>query len=326
MSRAARPPNPRGQGRTSSPRGRMTRRRFLLSAPAAFGAAVLGAAATGAGGALYITKVEPEWIEETLVDVPIAHLPPALEGLRIALLGDIHLGPHRDAAYVQDAAARVGALGPDMVVLCGDFVSESAAEAEACAQALQSLRSRYGAFAILGNHDIWTAPRHIQRALNGVGIHVLRDEARQILIGDTRLWLLGVDDSGYSGFTGSNPERMAPYWQPRVAAVHRLVAALPEGDPRILLIHNPDLNEWLAGERLDLALCGHTHGGQVRLPLIGAPLTPSCYGQKYVSGLVQGPACPVYVNRGLGMKAPSVRFNCRPEITLLTLRGGTGGA
>lgn len=304
----------------------MTRRRFLLSAPVALGAAVLGAAATGTGGALYITKVEPEWIQEVLVDVPIANLPPALDGLRIALLGDIHLGPHSDAAYVQDAAARAGALGPDLVVLCGDFVSGSATEADACAQALRSLQSRYGVYAILGNHDIWTDPRYIQRALSDVGIHVLRDEARQVLIGDTRLWLLGVDDSGYSGFTGSNPERMAPYWQPRAAAVHRLVAALPDGDPRILLLHNPDLNEWLAGERLDLALCGHTHGGQVRLPLIGAPLTPSCYGQKYVSGLVQGPACPVYVNRGLGMKAPPVRFNCRPEITLLTLRAGQGGA
>ncbi|MHB1295613.1 MAG: metallophosphoesterase [Anaerolineae bacterium] len=325
MSPAARTSGPHSRDYSSTPT-RMTRRHFLLSGPVAFGAAVLGAAAAGSGGALYITQVEPEWVEETHVDVPIANLPPALEGLRIALLGDIHLGPYVEAAYVQNAASRVGALSPDLVVLCGDFVSESAAEADACAQALLPLQSRYGVYAILGNHDIWTDPDYIQRTLNGVGIHVLRDEARQIAIGNSRLWLLGIDDSGYSGFTGSNPERMKPYWQPRVGAVQRLLASLPTEDPRILLIHNPDLNEWLAGERLDLALSGHTHGGQVRLPWIGAPLTPSCYGQKYVSGLVQGPACPVYVNRGLGMKAPPVRFNCRPEITLLTLRTGQSGA
>ena len=85
-------------------------------------------------------------------------------------------------------------------------------------------------------------------------------------------------------------------------------------------MHNPDFTEMLPEGRIDLILCGHTHGGQVRLPFIGAPVVPSCFGQKYASGLVHGPGTLVYVNRGLGLIAPPVRFLCRPEITLLRLR------
>ncbi|MHB0857570.1 MAG: metallophosphoesterase [Anaerolineae bacterium] len=295
---------------------RISRRRFLLGG----GGIVLGAIAAGGGGALYATKVEPEWVEVTHVDVPLDGWPPSLDGLRIALIADIHLGPYVEAGYIQAAAAQAGTLGPDLVVLCGDFVTGSAANAAACAQALLPLQSRYGVYAVLGNHDVWTDPQRITRSLNDVGIHVLRDEARHVAIGDSQLWLLGIDDAGYSGFPGSSPEDLDRHWATKVVTVKRLLMAVPPQAPRILLVHNPDLNELLAGERLDLALSGHTHGGQVRLPLIGAPLTPSCFGQKYTSGLVQGPASPVYVNRGLGVKAPPVRLNCRPEISLLTLR------
>jgi predicted MPP superfamily phosphohydrolase len=94
--------------------------------------------------------------------------------------------------------------------------------------------------------------------------------------------------------------------------------------PRVLLSHNPDVaeeNEFLAsGYRVDLMLSGHTHGGQVRLPGIGTPVTNSVYGQKYAAGLVDGPVCPVYVSRGLGMTAMPIRFACRPEIAVIELR------
>jgi uncharacterized protein len=84
-------------------------------------------------------------------------------------------------------------------------------------------------------------------------------------------------------------------------------------------VHNPDFCEMLAPGQVDLALCGHTHGGQVRLPLVGSPIVPSNYGQKYALGLVQGPGCPVYVTRGIGVTPPPLRFGCRPEVSLITL-------
>jgi hypothetical protein len=94
----------------------------------------------------------------------------------------------------------------------------------------------------------------------------------------------------------------------------------PKDAPRILMSHNPDYAEQLpAGVRVDLMVSGHTHGGQVNLPLYGAPLVPSAYGKKYQQGLVQGPNCPVYVSRGVSTIWPKVRFNCRPEISLLEI-------
>jgi predicted MPP superfamily phosphohydrolase len=95
---------------------------------------------------------------------------------------------------------------------------------------------------------------------------------------------------------------------------------VPVDEPRLLLVHNPDFTEMLPEGRIDLALCGHTHGGQVRVPFLGAPVVPSFFGNKYASGLVQGPKTQVYVNRGIGLIAPPVRLNCRPEVTLLRLR------
>jgi len=89
-----------------------------------------------------------------------------------------------------------------------------------------------------------------------------------------------------------------------------------------LLVHNPDFTEMLPEGRIDLVLCGHTHGGQVRVPLLGPPVVPSCFGQKYASGLVAGPRTIVYVNRGIGLIPPPIRFNCRPEITMFRLTTG----
>ena len=109
-------------------------------------------------------------------------------------------------------------------------------------------------------------------------------------------------------------------WQASALILQHLMHKVPQGDFRVLLVHNPDFNEILPEVRVDLALSGHTHGGQVRLPWLGAPIVPSCFGHKYAAGLVQSPRSPVYVSRGLGMANVPIRFNCRPEVTLLRLR------
>jgi hypothetical protein len=271
----------------------------------------------------YAFLIEPRWVQVTRVDVWLSHLPAALDGVTIAHLSDLHVGPYIGAPDIRRAAQAVNRLSPDLIVVTGDFVSRSARHRVSCTQELATLKSRYGVYAVLGNHDVWLDADEAANALTQCGIGVLRDESRSLAMGDARLWLVGVEDVGLTAdFEGSCCDWLRTMWPAKVARVEALLRSIPEDETRILLVHNPDLNEMLGGEKIDLALSGHTHGGQVRLPLLGSLYIPSCFGRKYEAGLVQGPASPVYVNRGLGVITPPARFGCRPEITLLRLRRG----
>ncbi|MSP11498.1 MAG: metallophosphoesterase [Chloroflexi bacterium] len=275
-------------------------------------------------GGLYTTKIEPGWIEVTRPYIHLAHLPAALRGFKIAQLSDLHAGPYVDAAEIRHSVAIANSLGADLMVLTGDFVSRSASFSKACAQELAALRAPYGLYAVLGNHDIWTDPDEIAGNLSDAGIVVLRDARQAIQIGTAQLWLLGIEDTG---FLSHSFKAFRSRWLDKAAKLAELLLGIPPQESRILLVHNPDFTEMLFTEmlpagRIDLALCGHTHGGQVRLPIIGPPFLPSCMGQKFAGGLVYGPHTPVYVNRGIGVISPPVRFNCRPEITLIELERG----
>jgi len=299
--------------RTEQP-GEITRRKFLK-----IGGATLGGALACMLGPVYATRIEPHWIEISRLDILVSALPESLDGLTIAQLSDLHLGPHVSAEDVRRSVEIANDLGADLVVLTGDFVYGSASYGAACAQELSLLRARYGVYAVLGNHDIWTDADHVAGSLDRAGIVVLRNERQSLEVGNTRLWLLGIEDTG---FTGGPFSEFRVIWQESGDALAALLEGIPADEPRLLLVHNPDFTEMLPVGRIDLALCGHTHGGQVRLPFIGAPLVPSCFGQKYAAGLVDGPRTLVYVNRGIGLIPPAVRFNCRPEITMFRLRRG----
>ena len=291
----------------------LSRRRFLKLGCGT----LLGGAAACALGPVYVTQVEPRWIEVTQVHVLLPGLPDPLDDFTIAQLSDLHLGPYVSAEDVRRSVEMANALGADLIVLTGDFVYRSAGYSVACAQELASLRARYGVYAVLGNHDIWTDAEQVAGHLAGAGIVVLRNERQTLEVENACLWLLGIEDTGHTGgFFGD----FRAIWQEAADALAALLEGIPAEDPRLLLVHNPDFTEMLPEGRIDLALCGHTHGGQVRLPFVGAPMVPSCFGQKYAGGLVPGPSTRVYVNRGIGLIAPPVRFNCRPEVTLLRLR------
>ncbi len=295
---------------------RMSRRRFLR-----LGCGALLGGMAGCGlSPLYAIRVEPRWIEVARLELTLRGLPAALDGLTIAQISDLHCGPHIPPSYIRHAVALANGLKADLVLLTGDFVTRSAHYSAACAQALADLRPPYGVYAVLGNHDNWTDPDIVAANLERVGITVLRDARHPLEVGGSRLWLLGVEDTGYTGWRGSPFHRFRERWQPAADRLAALLTDIPQEEPRLLLVHNPDFTEMLPPGRVDLALCGHTHGGQVRLPLIGAPIVPSCFGQKYRSGLVQGPRTLVYVNRGIGLVSPPIRLNCRPEVTLLRLR------
>jgi predicted MPP superfamily phosphohydrolase len=281
---------------------------------------MLGSTATvglsALGGAGYSTLVEPSWLAVKRVDVPLPGLPVNLDGFTIAQLSDLHRGPwvtQEDIAQAVELALRQDA---NLVVLTGDYVSRSAQYAPSCAEALSPLAAsgeesppRFGGagggnvLACLGNHDHWTDAVAVAGALTDAGITVLRNAAREVADG---LWVAAVDD----------------VWEEH-ADLEKALEGIPAAAAVVLLAHEPDYaDEAAADGRVSLQLSGHSHGGQVRLPLVGPPVLPHL-AHKYHAGLYQVSGMWLYVNRGVGLITPPVRFNCRPEVTLLTLRGPT---
>ena len=269
---------------------------------------VLGAAAAGYG-----FLIEPRRLVVERIEVRLRRLPTEFDGFRIAQLSDIHYGPHMSSAFVREAVEESNKLKPHLAMLTGDFVShpfgkpagmEGARYVVPCAEALQGLRADYGRFAILGNHDHWNHPATVRNHLDAVKFPVLVNQAVTLEKDNARLWLAGVDD-----IMAGRPD------------LEKALQRVPAGEPAILLAHEPDFADHAAKFPVDLQLSGHSHGGQVRLPWLGAPILP-LLAQKYPMGLYRVGNMQLYTNRGLGVIGPPVRFNCPPEITLVTLRAG----
>jgi predicted MPP superfamily phosphohydrolase len=252
------------------------------------------------GGAY--TFVEPRWLAVERLTIRLPNWPPALHGLTIAQISDLHYGVFSNTGNTPRAVNAVLALEPDLIVVTGDYVLLSAHHAGPCAAKLARLRAPLGVFTILGNHDHWTDAAIVSRALMDAGLPLLRNEGRLIESNREAFWLAGVDD----------------VWE-RHADLDKALAGAPKDVPRILLAHEPDYADYVAADgHVSLQLSGHSHGGQVRLPFLGAPVTPYL-GIKYPHGLYRIGSLQLYTNRGIGVIAPPVRFNCRPEVTLITL-------
>jgi len=277
---------------------KLTRREFLKT----LGYVGLTYTAAGIGGYAYATKVEPQWLVVDRVEVPIKNLKTVHQGLKIVQLSDIHLHPYTQIGLVEEAVQIVNELQPDIIVLTGDYVFDSAQAIFELAPALAKMNARYGIYSILGNHDLWTNAKVVQKGLAESGIPVLINAGLTLDIEGEGLYLAGLDD-GWSG-------------QPDLDSA---LEGCPMKTPVILLMHEPDFVDGIAQDgRVALQLSGHTHGGQVRVPGIG-PLALPKYGRKYDIGLHQVGQTMMYVNRGLGVIGPPVRFNCRPEITEIAL-------
>lgn len=266
---------------------------------------------------VYARWLEPSWLQVRRAALPIAELPPQLEGLTMVQLSDLHRGPQVSAAQIRRVVDRAARLDADLIVLTGDFVTGDATLAYAVAQELARLYAPLGVYAVLGNHDVWTDADTVAAALEGVGIRVLRNEAVTLETLPVPLTLVGLEDTGDVRLEPC----LSPFssWEKTLARLPALTADTPH--PRLLLLHNPDLAHWLPAGEVDAVLSGHTHGGQVRLPLLGGPpVVPSCHGARYAAGLVFTPqGTPVYVSRGTGTAVLPLRWGVRPEITLLHL-------
>ena len=190
----------------------------------------------------------------------------------------------------------------------------SAAYIPQAASALAGLRSGVGVVGVLGNHDWREGGPLMRRELSAAGVR---------MVDNTRLFVTPGRTLAVEAGAGLCLAGVGDLWTDR-QDYDLALGGVPEDVPRLLLSHNPGVAEERAflnaGHRVDLMLSGHTHGGQVVLPLVGAPVTQSRYGQKYRAGLVQGPACPVFISRGLGMAMLPLRLGSVPEIAVIELR------
>jgi uncharacterized protein len=275
--------------------------RLLLPTAALGGALFLG------GGLVYARKVEPEDVEVVSVSLVLPRLDARFDRYRIAQISDLHADSWMTPGRVLGLVNLVNAEEPDLVAITGDFATHSRfrsliRHALGLAAPLRRLRAPDGVVAVLGNHDHKTETQAVRRVLAASGVIELCNTVLTLRRDRAALHLCGVDDVR----------------EGRVD-LDAVLRRLPEEGVAVLLTHEPDFaDESVVAGRFDLQLSGHSHGGQVGLPLIRSLFLPKL-SRRYPSGLYLVNDMYLYTNRGLGAH-PRFRFNCRPEITVFTLR------
>ena len=256
--------------------------------------------------ALYAFWVEPARL--SIAEERIT-LPGAARGtLRIAILTDLHVGsPFNGIGKLRRIVDRTNAARPDIVCILGDLVIQGViggrfVPPEVIAAELQRLRAGAGVFAVLGNHDGWLDHDRVESALERNGVRVLEETAAKLATPAGPVWLAGISDLR----TGRHD-------------IGAALAAVVDNDGLVILMtHSPDVFP-LVPERVALTLAGHTHGGQVRLPLLGRPIVPSRFGERFAAGHVIEGSRHLFVATGLGTSILPVRFRVPPTVTMLTL-------
>jgi uncharacterized protein len=257
------------------------------------------------------------------VDVPIANLPPELDGLRIAQLSDIHIGDYMPPHEIARAVDMANELRPDISFVTGDFVSSEGDPLDTCINELSRLRAPLGVWGCNGNHEIYAGVEdEAERLFHQKGMRLLRASAQVIEHNGGRFNLMGVDYQRDS-MTRGEPTG------PMLREVERLIR---RDMPNVLLSHNPNSFHRAAELGIELSLAGHTHGGQVKVEIVDHSVSPARLISPFVAGLYRLPMpngssassaaskAALYVNRGLGTFGFPVRLGVPPEITLLTLR------
>lgn len=269
----------------------------------------VGAGLLDLGGATFAYGVwEASSIRVDRRTVLLPNLPEPFAGKTIAVLADLHHGPLVGLGFIRRAVQLANALEPDVIALVGDYAHrghKANVQLPPCLNALSNLRAPLGVYAVPGNHDMQNYGKTYRDLIATTPLTDLTNRAVAVTCQGEKLWLAGVDDLWWG--------------KPNLG---QALEAVPGGAALVLLCHNPDFLEEQPDARVGLALCGHTHGGQIYLPCLGAAYLPSRYGDKYRHGLVQGPASAVFVSRGLGEASVLIRLNAPPEINLLTLQQG----
>ncbi|HEX8180723.1 MAG TPA: metallophosphoesterase [Pyrinomonadaceae bacterium] len=273
----------------------VTRRQFMRGLAAT---GLVGAAATST----YAGLVEPHAYELTETDIHIPNLPPAFDGFRIAQLSDLHHSPIVSRTDVRHVVELAQSARADMIALTGDYTTARPSYVWPCAELLGTLQAPAGVWAVLGNHDHYTDAELTMRALRQARIGVLDNAHTVITRGGDSLQLVGVDD-----------------WSWAKSDWARAFNGVDRRRPTLLLSHQPVVLDLPQTEGVSLILSGHTHGGQVRLPFVGA-LVRFVNEFKYLRGLYRRGATQLYVSRGTGTVGLPVRLGARPEVAVLRLR------
>ena len=287
---------------------------------------VLAAIALCLTALAYSYFIEPHRLVVSETTLQIKGLDPAFEGLRIVAVSDIHAGSHGvDAARMREVVDEINAQDADVVVLLGDYVSQLndgkpirerqlRMPVESLTTGLAGIQAKYGVYAVLGNHDGWYNNQAVADALRLAGIRVLENEVAFIERGGRKLRLFGMRDHLHMGT-----------WATFDNDMRRAIASYERTGGIIVLQHSPDVfpvvNAFKTfGDEFKLMIAGHTHGGQVRFPVLGTPIVPSAFGQKYAGGHIREDGKDLFVTTGIGTSMLPFRFLVPPEIAVLTLR------
>jgi uncharacterized protein len=299
----------------------ISRRRFLQW--------LLSLGVVGAATSAYAVIVEPLLRQRiTRYDLKLRRWPDDLP-LTIAAIADVHAcKPWMDVARIQSVVEQTNRLGADLIVLLGDYAPgprlvRGPVDSAEWSKVLSGLKAPLGVHAILGNHDWWEdaaaqaarrGPTIARRALEKVGIPVYENDVVRLTKAGRSFWLAGLGDQlAFAPFRTRHPDQ-----QVGVDDLGATLSKVPDGDPVILLAHEPDIMPRVP-ERVSLVMCGHTHGGQVRL-FGWSPVVPSRYGNRYAYGHVRE-QCDLIVSGGLGCSITPVRFGVPPEIVLVSITG-----
>lgn len=266
---------------------------------------------------------EPRSLVVSEFEVITSGWPQDTAPLRVAVLSDIHVDAvHMPPERVRRIAEQVRALRPDVILLAGDYVGGYGLEAgppgaarsrrstqdnalhEDGLRALADLNAPLGVYAVMGNHDCWWDCRRVREILADTRIHVLENQAARVVRPGGNVWIAGIEDG----------QTQRPDFQTATKTV-------PQGAASIALVHNPELFDW-ESNGLPLQISGHSHAGQVRFPLIGAPVRVTRHTEDTVDGWSSAGERLLIVTRGLGESGLPVRFGAPPQIMLLTIKPG----
>lgn len=242
---------------------------------------------------IYIFLIEPNLLT-------VKHLTlksEELKNLKIVFVSDFHLSKFAKRR-LDRIVNKVNELNPDIIISGGDYVinhdADVSMDMNLVAKKISGMKSKYGIYSVLGNHDYYKDSNYIKSNLKKYGIKILENSSYELSINGQPLYIAGISDM-------------------QTTHIDLNKALLNTKMPTILVSHSPDITP-LVKDRVNLILSGHTHGGQVRLPIFGALIVPSKYGNKYAIGFVDN---IVYVTKGLGTSIIKARFNCLPEITVI---------
>ena len=257
---------------------------------------------------LYARFVEPRLLVTENVTIQSPNVSDAAEGLRIVQFSDVHVSDDDHRSKLDDLVNALNAQEPDLLVFTGDLFSAYSnyeGDVQKVADAFSRMEAKYGKYAVLGNHDYGRGAEPVTtKLLQDAGFEVLKGERRTLE--ELGITVTGLDDAIYSHDPADTPLDGAEGFH-------------------LVLVHEPDVIDSLDGSLFDLMLAGHTHAGQVNLPLVEAIYLPKL-GRKYLRGLYRPGGkesrAQLYVNRGIGESLMPVRFGALPEVTVLTLTRG----